>query len=497
MLESGATSGLLQVRGVSKSFPGVQALLGVDVDIARGEVHAIIGENGAGKSTLMKILAGIYQPDAGSIMLDGQPITIDGPRRAMALGIAMIHQELNLAPNLSVAENIFLGRAPTRGGLIDWRRLDQQARALLDALGIELNVRDTVEDLSVARQQMVEIAKALSLDARVIIMDEPTSALTERETATLFGIIGRLKTQGVAVVYISHRLDEIFRIAGRVTVLRDGRLVGGAPIGETSPTQLIALMVGRELAALFPRDAIEPGPPVLEARHVNRTGVLHDISFAVRRGEILGLAGLVGAGRTELARALFGADALDGGEILLDGQRVTIRGPRDAIRHGLGFVTEDRKLHGLVLGMSVRENATLAILRELTRFGLVSFARERQVADEYVRQLDIRTPSIDQEVVNLSGGNQQKVVLAKWLATRPRVLILDEPTRGIDVGAKAEVHALMNRLAATGVAILMISSELPEILGMSDRILVIRQGQVSAEFSRADATQEKIMASAA
>jgi ribose transport system ATP-binding protein len=490
-------SGVLSVRGASKSFPGVQALQGVDLDVVGGEVHAIVGENGAGKSTLMKILAGIYQPDAGSIALDGQPIDIDGPRRAMALGIAMIHQELNLAPNLSVAENIFLGRAPTRGGLIDWRRLDRQARALLGRLGIDLEVRDIVEDLSVARQQMVEIAKALSLEARVIIMDEPTSALTERETATLFGIIGRLKAEGVAVVYISHRLDEIFRVADRVTVLRDGRLVGGAPIAETTPGQLIGLMVGRELTALFPKSAVEPGPPVLEVRHLSRAGVLHDISFAVRRGEILGLAGLVGAGRTELARALFGADALDGGEIMLDGRHVTIRGPRDAIRHGLGFVTEDRQLHGLVLGMSVRENATLASLPRLTHFGFLSFARERQVANEYVRQMDIRTPSIDQEVVNLSGGNQQKVVLAKWLATHPRVLILDEPTRGIDVGAKAEVHALMSRLAEAGVAILMISSELPEILGMSDRILVIRQGQVSGEFSRAEATQEKILASAA
>jgi ABC-type sugar transport system ATPase subunit len=485
------------VRRVSKSFPGVHALVDVDLDVVAGEVHAIVGENGAGKSTLMNILAGIYQPDAGSIALEGQPVHVDGPRRAMALGIAMIHQELNLAPNLSVAENIFLGRAPNRGGLIDWRRLDFEARALLERLGIDLDVRETVENLSVARQQMVEIAKALSLDARAIIMDEPTSALTERETTALFGIIGRLKAEGVAVVYISHRLDEIFRIADRVTVLRDGRLVGSALIADITPSQVIGMMVGRELTALFPKAEVEAGPAVLEVRHVSRAGVLHDISFSVRRGEILGLAGLVGAGRTELARAIFGADRIDDGEILLDGRPVRIVAPHDAIRHGMGFVTEDRKLHGLVLGMSVRENATLAILRELTHFGLVSFALERQLAGEYVRQLDIRTPSIDQEVLNLSGGNQQKVVLAKWLATRPRVLILDEPTRGIDVGAKAEVHALMSRLATAGVAILMISSELPEILGMSDRILVIRQGQVSAEFSRAEATQEKILASAA
>jgi len=488
---------LLQVRGVKKAFPGVQALVGVDFNVRAGEVHAIVGENGAGKSTLMKLLAGIYQPDAGSLVLGGETVRIENPRQAMALGIGMIHQELNLAPNLSVAENIFLGRAPTRAGLVDWRQLEVQTRALLDRLGIELDSRSTVEDLSVARQQMVEIAKALSLDARVIIMDEPTSALTERETATLFQIIGRLKAEGVAVVYISHRLEEIFRIADRVTVLRDGRLIGCSKVAATTPAQLINQMVGRELTALFPKQQVEIGQPVLEVRHLARRGVLHDISFVLRRREILGLAGLVGAGRTELVRALFGADAHDAGEILIDGKPVTIRNPRDAIRLGMGFVTEDRKLHGLVLGMSVRENATLANLRELSRFGWMDFRRERRVATEFVRQLDIRTSGVEQEVMNLSGGNQQKVVLAKWLAIHPRILILDEPTRGIDVGAKAEVHALMSRLAASGVSIVMISSELPEILGMSDRILVIRQGRINAEFTRQEASQEKILAAAA
>jgi ribose transport system ATP-binding protein len=487
----------MSVRGVSKEFPGVQALMGIDLDLRGGEVHAIVGENGAGKSTLMKILAGIYQPDAGSLLVDGRTVHISSPRHAMALGIGMIHQELNLAPNLSVAENIFLGRAPMRFGLVDWRRLDLQTRSLLDRLAIDLDGRAAVEDLSVARQQMVEIAKALSLNARVIIMDEPTSALTERETATLFQIIGRLKAEGVAVAYISHRLEEIFRVADRVTVLRDGRLVSSSRVADTTPAQLISLMVGRELTALFPKESVEVGGPVLEVRRLSRAGVLHDVSFVLHQREILGLAGLVGAGRTELVRAIFGVDPIDGGEVLIDGKVVKIHGPREAIQLGLGFVTEDRKLHGLVLGMTVRENATLASLANIGRFGFIDFARERAMAADYVRQLDIRTPTVEQEVNNLSGGNQQKVVVAKWLATRPRILILDEPTRGIDVGAKAEVHALMSRLAAAGVSILMISSELPEILGMSDRILVVRQGRISAEFSRQEASQEKIMAAAA
>jgi ABC-type sugar transport system ATPase subunit len=485
------------MRGISKAFPGVQALVGVDLDVRAGEVHAVVGENGAGKSTLMKILAGIYQPDTGTVVLDGQAAHIENPRQAMALGIAMIHQELNLAPNLSVAENIFLGRVPVRLGLVDWGRLDRQTQALVERLVIDFDARALVEDLSVARQQMVEIAKALSLDARVIIMDEPTSALTERETATLFEIIGRLKAQGVAIVYITHRLEEIFRVADLVTVLRDGQLVGSSPIADTTPAQLISQMVGRELTALYPKQDTEIGEPVLEVSHLRRTGVLHDVSFVLHRGEILGLAGLVGAGRTELVRALFGADPMDGGEIRIAGKPVHIRHPRDAIRLGLGFVTEDRKLHGLILGMSLRENTTLASLPSVSRFGFINFSGERKLAADYVRQLDIRTQGVEQEVVNLSGGNQQKVVIAKWLATQPRILILDEPTRGIDVGAKAEVHGLMSRLAATGVSILMISSELPEILGMSDRILVVRQGRISAEFTRQEASQEKILAAAA
>ena len=488
---------LLEIRGMTKSFPGVQALHGVDLDVSAGEVHAVIGENGAGKSTLMKIVAGVYRPDAGTILMAGQSLVNETPRQARERGISMIHQELNLALNLSVAENIFLGRAPTRGGLIDWRRLYADAEVLVDRLGIELDVRAPVEDLSVARQQMVEIAKALSLDARVIIMDEPTSALTERETESLFGIIGRLKSQRVAVVYISHRLEEIFRVADRVTVLRDGRLVGSLPLAEASQAQLIGMMVGRELTTLYPKQSIEIGEPVLEVLHLRRSGELDDISLVLRRREILGLAGLVGAGRTELVRVLFGADQLDSGQILIEGRPVHIRSPADAIRLGLGFVTEDRKLQGLVLGMTVRENTTLASLSRIARLGFIDVHRERGLATRLVEQLGVRTPTIEQTVENLSGGNQQKVVIAKWLATTPRILILDEPTRGIDVGAKAEVHALMSGLVREGVSILMISSELPEILGMSDRILVMRQGRISGEFSREDATQEAILACAA
>jgi len=485
------------MRGMSKAFPGVQALQSVDLDLHAGEVHAVVGENGAGKSTLMKILAGVNHADAGSVRLQSRPIQNANPRQALERGVTMIHQELNLAPNLSVAENVFLGRAPTRGGLIDWSRLYADAEALAARLGIELDVRARVEDLSVARQQTVEIAKALSLDARVIIMDEPTSALTERETEALFDIIARLKGQGVAIAYISHRLDEIFRVADRVTVLRDGRLVGTLPIGEATPPRLIGMMVGRELTTLFPKEAVEIGQPVLEVRHLRRTGVLDDISFVLRHREILGLAGLVGAGRTELVRGLFGADPLNAGEILIQGRPVHIRSPRDAISLGLGFVTEDRKLQGLVLGMTVRENETLASLAQISRAGLLDTNRETTLAARLVEQLGVRTPSLEQEVANLSGGNQQKVVIAKWLATQPRILILDEPTRGIDVGAKAEVHALMSRLAHDGVSILMISSELPEILGMSDRILVMRQGRVTGEFTREQASQEAIMACAA
>jgi ABC-type sugar transport system ATPase subunit len=506
-----ARSPLLQVEQISKTFPGVQALQDVSLEVYPGEVLGLVGENGAGKSTLMKILSGVYEPTAGRILLDGQPVVIHDPRQAQHLGISIIYQEFNLMPNLSVEENVFVGREPNTGRFVRWRALRQQTEALLDQLGVDLDPGAIVRDLSVAEQQMVEIAKALSLNARLVIMDEPTSALTDTEVAALFAIIRGLKERGLAVIYISHRLDEIFAICDRVTVLRDGQLAGEMPIAEATPDRIVRLMVGRPLGDLFrPEESerrlealAEQSPaPVLEVRGLGRTGtvqdaaaiVLEDVSFAVRPGEIVGLAGLVGSGRTEIARALFGADEYDRGEILIDGRPVRIRSPRAAIRLGMGLVPEDRKLQALVLNLAIRENMSLSMLDRLSRFGVVRLGAERALARRMVELLRVRTPSIEQKALNLSGGNQQKVVIAKWLALRPKVLIMDEPTRGIDIGAKAEVHALMHRLAADGVAILMISSELPEIIHMSDRVLVMRQGRIAGELTHQEATQEAIMA---
>jgi ABC-type sugar transport system ATPase subunit len=502
---------LLQVEGVSKSFPGVLALQDVSLEVFPGEVLGLVGENGAGKSTLMKILSGVYAPDSGQILLDSQPVTIHDPRHAQRLGITIIYQEFNLMPNLSVEENVFVGREPNSNGIVRWRDLRRKTQELLDQLEVHLNPSAIVRDLSVAEQQMVEIAKALSMNARLVIMDEPTSALTDTEVSALMSIIRGLKRRGLAVIYISHRLEEIFDVCDRVTVLRDGQLAGDLEIGEATPDRLVRLMVGRPLGDLFrPEEAerrlqvlAEQQPePILQVRGLGRTGsardasaiVLDDVSFDLRPGEIVGLAGLVGSGRTEIARAVFGADPFDRGEIRVNGQPVAIKSPREAIRLGIGLVPEDRKLQALVLKLAIRENIGLSILDRLSRFGIVRMGAERAVAKGLVQSLRVRTPSIEQKVLNLSGGNQQKVVIAKWLALRPKILIMDEPTRGIDIGAKAEVHALMHELAADGVAILMISSELPEILNMSDRILVMRQGRIAGEVARHDATQEKIMA---
>ena len=504
-------SPLLRVEQVSKSFPGVLALQDVSLEVYPGEVLGLVGENGAGKSTLMKILSGVYQPDGGAIVFAGKPVVLHNPRQAQGLGIAIIYQEFNLMPNLSVEENVFVGREPNSGKVVRWRALRRQTTELLDQLGVRLNPGAIVRDLSVAEQQMVEIAKALSLNARLVIMDEPTSALTDTEVAALFEIIRELKRRGLAVIYISHRLEEVFTICDRVTVLRDGQLAGNLPIAEATPDRVVRLMVGRPLGDLFrPEEAerrlevlTDRSPaPVLEVRHLSRTGtvqdesaiVLEDVSFSVRPGEIVGLAGLVGSGRTEIARAIFGADDFDRGEMLIDGKPVRIRSPRQAIRLGIGLVPEDRKLQALVLNLAIRENIALAMLDRLSRFGIVRFGAERALARRMVEALRVRTPSIEQKVLNLSGGNQQKVVIAKWLALHPKILIMDEPTRGIDIGAKAEVHGLMHQLAADGVAILMISSELPEIVGMSDRVLVMRQGRIAGELGRHEATQEAIMA---
>jgi ABC-type sugar transport system ATPase subunit len=489
---------ILEAVDISKRFPGVHALDDVSLSILPGEVHAVVGENGAGKSTLMKILAGAQAPDGGSIVVAGRPVTIADPRVAHDLGIITIYQELSLVNALSVGENIFLGDLPTRGGewRVDWPEVWRRTTELLERVGLRIRPQTLVRELSAAQRQMVEIARALARNVRVLILDEPTSSLTERETERLFDIIAALKAQGVGIVYITHRLGEVFRIAQRVTVLRDGKLVGTVPVAEASEDLLVRMMVGRDLARLFTHARETDAPVRLAVRGLSRGKALHDVDLEVRAGEIVGLAGLVGAGRTELVRCLFGADRIDRGEILLDGKPVTIRTPGDAVDLGIALVPEDRKLQALVLGMGVRENLSLPVLDRLGSPFFPSRGRERALAGEYIQSLSIRTPHMEQRVAALSGGNQQKVVIARWLATKPKVLILDEPTRGIDVGAKAEVHALIARLAEAGVAILMVSSELPEILGMSHRVLVMRGGRIVADLPRAEATEEGIMAAA-
>ena len=494
-----ATRPILVAENIDKSFPGVHALDNVSLTIAPGEVHAVVGENGAGKSTLMKILAGAYSPDQGTIRVDGEAVTIESPRAAHDLGIITIYQELSLVDALTVGENIFLGDLPTRSGgswQVDWPTVWRRAAELLERVGLRIRPQTLVRNLSVAQKQMVEIARALARNVRVLILDEPTSSLTERETEKLFEIIALLKNRGVGIFYISHRLGEVFRIAQRVTVLRDGIVVGSLPVQDASEDQLVKMMVGRELSRLFTEARSSEAPVRLEVRSLSRRRVLHDINFSLHGGEVVGLAGLVGAGRTELARCLFGADGINAGEILLDGSVVDIRSPGHAVDLGIALVPEDRKLQALILGMGVRENLSLPVLDRLGSPFVPSRARERALVRDYINSLRIRTPHMEQRVSALSGGNQQKVVIARWLATKPKVLILDEPTRGIDVGAKAEVHALIARLAEQGVAILMISSELPEIFGMSHRILVMHGGRIVADIPREDATEESIMAAA-
>jgi len=486
---------ILELRGISKAFPGVQALKEVDFDVCPGEVHALVGENGAGKTTLIKIAAGVYQPDEGEIIYDGQPVRIFNPHHAQELGIAAIHQEASFYPDLSVLENIFMGRQPTRGrlGLIDWRRMRAEAEAIFRSMEVEMDIAALVGGLSVAERQMVEIAKALLQRARVLIMDEPTSPLAQKEIQVLFQMVNRLRDQGVAVIYITHRLDEVFVLADRVTVLRDGQRIGTHSVEEVDHQQLINMMVGRTLTQLFPKEEAEIGEPVLRVRGLTKKGLFQDINLVVHRGEIVGLAGLVGAGRSELGRSLFGIDPADEGEVWVDGRLVSIRSPWEALSLGIAYLPEDRQRQGIIAPMRVRENISLAILESLCRAGIISLNRESRLAEEYVEKLDIRTPSVDQPVAHLSGGNQQKVIVARWLATHPRILILDEPTRGIDVGAKAEIHRLMSELAKQGMGILMISSELPEIMGMSDRIVVMHEGRIAGELPRTEATQERIM----
>ncbi len=488
----------LQLVNISKSFPGVKAVQDVSLEAYPGEILALVGENGAGKTTLMNILTGAIQADEGRILLDGEPVHIASPSQALALGVTIIHQELALIPQLTVGQNIFLGREPRRlGGLfIDWGELYNRARAELERLGLRIPVDAQVADLPLAQQQLVEIAKALSYQARLIALDEPTSALTEREAETLFGLMRALKDQGVTLIYISHRLEEVFALADRIAVMRDGQLVGVRPAGEMTPDQVVSQMVGRELGEYYPRTRAPVGEVVLEACDLRRGNQINGVSFTLRKGEIVGVAGLVGAGRTELARLLFGADRLDAGEIRLEGEAVRIRSPLDAIHLGIGFVPEDRKQQGLFLGQSVRSNVAVSSFERFTTWGVVNYRRLTEMVRQMVEMLNLRTTGVGQRVRNLSGGNQQKVVIARWLSIRPKVLILDEPTRGVDVGAKAEIYALMNDLAKQGVGILMVSSELPEVLGVSDRILVMRDGRIVAEFDHAEATQDAIMRAA-
>lgn len=486
---------LLEVLNVEKRFSGVHALRGVDLSIAAGEVVAVVGENGAGKSTLMKILAGVQQPDLGQIKVDGRAATIDSCREAMDLGIVLIHQELNLADNLDIASNIFLGREPLRFGLIDRRKMIGEAKVFLDKVGLDESPTTLVKDLTVGRQQMVEIAKALSVGARVLIMDEPTSSLSTRETERLFGVVNDLRDSGVSVIYISHRLGEVKELADRAVVLRDGENAGELKRNEISHESLVKLMVGRDLSQFYPHETHPPGEVVLQVQDVVTPAWPKErVSFDIRSGEIVGMAGLVGAGRTELLQVLFGVDQAIAGQLLLDGKPLTLTCPEDAIRAGIALVPEDRKQHGLILEMAVRTNVGLAGLqRNQLPGGFINRRQEVSDTNEMIERLLIKTPGPEQVVRYLSGGNQQKVVIGKWLALGPRLLLLDEPTRGIDVGAKQEIYALLEQLAAQGLAVLFVSSEMEEVLGMSDRVLVMHEGKITGELSRDDLSEQAIM----
>ncbi len=489
---------LLEMQEINKHFPGVHALKDAHFDVRPGEVHALIGENGAGKSTLIKIVSGVYQPDTGNIQLEKQPVHFADPREAQYAGIATIYQELGLYPELSVAENIFMGHAPMKKRLgfetINWEQMETEAEALLAELNIQnLDVQAKVGTLNVGNRQRVEIAKALSLNARILIMDEPTAALTESDVEQLFSIVRLLRERGVSIIYISHRLNEVFELADRVTVLRDGEYIGTHEVKDTSESELISMMVGRTIDNLFPKQDADIGDVVLEVRNLNRPPLTRDISFSVRAGEIVGLAGLVGSGRSETAQVIFGVLTAESGEILLGGEPVKISRPSEAVEYGIGYVPEDRGHQGLIREMTIRENTSMPVLKTVSKNTFINRGKERQLANRSIQQLSIRATGPDQITNKLSGGNQQKVVVSKWLASNPKLLIMDEPTRGIDVGAKAEIHRLMSRLAAEeGLAILMISSELPEILAMSDRILVMREGRLVGEFTREQATQEVI-----
>ncbi|HXC08835.1 MAG TPA: sugar ABC transporter ATP-binding protein [Steroidobacteraceae bacterium] len=485
------------MQGISKSLGPVRVLDGIDFSVAGGEIHALVGENGAGKSTLMKILSGAHSADSGSIRIDGEAVSIRSTREAEALGIAIIHQELNMIPQLSVMDNLFLGREPNRWGVIERGRLHGASASWLSKVGAgQIDVSRTAQTLSIGLQQLVEIAKALSLNARVLIMDEPTASLTDREIGTLFAIMTDLKSRGVGIVYVSHRMEEIFKICDRVSVLRDGHFVGERLVAETGFDELVKMMVGRELKERFPKREVSLGSVRLKVEDLTDQGHIAGIHFEVRAGEVLGVAGLIGAGRSRILNTLFGVNPKTAGEVLLDGKPQSIASPADAIAAGLGFVTEDRKSQGLVLGLSLRENITLVHLKKYAHAGVIDRKAEDAAVKELMDELQIRARDAELEVKALSGGNQQKVVFAKWLAEPPKVLLLDEPTRGVDVGGKAEIYHTINRLAAAGTAIVMVSSELPEVLAMSDRILVMREGRQTGIFDAKSTNQEQILTAA-
>ncbi|MCI6830829.1 MAG: sugar ABC transporter ATP-binding protein [Clostridiales bacterium] len=486
---------VLEMKDISKTFPGVKALDRVQLQVKPGEVHALMGENGAGKSTLMKILMGIYtKDDGGEILFDGKPYHVSNPKEAMDTGVAMIHQELNPILDMTVYENIFVGRELRKNGLVDKKAMIEESEKLIAECGLHVSPTDTLRNLTVAQCQLIEIIKAISVNAKVIVMDEPTAAITEREVELLFGHIRRLKAQGVAIIYISHRMDEIFTICDRVSVYRDGQYIGSGETKDLDEAQLIKMMVGREITDVFPKLEAEIGEVVFEAKHIVRAdNKVKDVSISVRRGEILGIGGLVGAGRSELVEGIFGMHKLSGGEIYVKGEKVTVHSPKDIIQKGVALVTEDRKVTGLNLSGTVNDNIAMVAIRKLLSNGLYSKTKARKAAQEYIGKLKIKTPSGDQIVGNLSGGNQQKVVIAKWLLNDPDIIILDEPTRGIDVGAKRDIYLLIGSLVQQGKAVIMISSEIPELMGVCDRIAVMSEGNLSGEVQRGEFSQERIM----
>ena len=484
---------ILTLKNITKEFPGVKALDDVTINIERGTIHGLVGENGAGKSTLIKVLAGIYQPNKGEIILDGKPCRFNSPIEARRAGISVVHQEIKLAEPLSVAENMFLGNVQLKNGLVDWKGMRRRAREIVEDLGMDIDINAQVSSLTVAKKQIVEIMHAINNNSRILIMDEPSAVLTDRELEVMFRIVKQLRDKGITIIYISHRLDEIFGLCSNVSVLRDGCHIDTIPVASVDRQGLINMMVGREMGQEYPKEVGNVGGTILEVKNLSR-GILQDISFEVNSGEVFGISGLVGAGRTELARAILGIDKPESGEVYVRGKKVHYRTFADAIRDGLGLIPEDRKLQGLVQIMSVKRNTTLVNMKRVLRAGVISSSLEEKLSKEYADKLHVVTPSMETEVQYLSGGNQQKVVIAKWLFQNSEILFLDEPTRGIDVGAKAEIYRLINRMAKEGKTIIMISSEMPELLGMCDRIMVMHEGHKMGELNAAEATQAKIMA---